>query len=223
MYNERWTREKFIEYRKLKKSGYSHKQLKEYFGDDIWESGLYNKNANLMPWLKFINEIKINPLEIPYSFWNRKSIFFNNKLDYFAEFESENIKYILNLMYFEINNISTYNVIFTTKTQYDIYDDKMTQYMKKGNITDDEYDELKNIFETETNFNDIYGIMKRISFVIFDLYNTKIKGNYLSIGETDNYKKIKLYRNIIENSFENITETEIFDKLGNKYYIYKIN
>ena len=126
-------------------------------------------------------------------------------------------------MYFEINNIPTYNIIFTTRKQYDVYDKKLNQYIKKGHITNDELEELKKMFETETNFNDIYGIMKKISFVIFDLYNTKIKGNYLSIGETDNYKKIKLYRNIIDNSFENITETEIFDKLGNKYYIYKIN
>lgn len=222
MYNERWTREKFIEYRKLKRNGYSHDQLKEYFGDDIYESGLYNKNANLMPWIKFINEIKINPLEIPYSFWNRKSIFFNDEFDHFTEIESDNVKYILELMYFEINNIPTYNVIFTTKEQYELYDKKINQYIKKGYITNDEFDKLKNIFETETNLNDIYGIMKRISFVIFDLYNTKIKGNYLSIGETDNIKKIKLYRNIIKDSFENITEDETLDKDGNKYYIYKI-
>ena len=51
-YNERWTREKFVEYRKLKRSGYTHQQLKEHFGDDIWYSDLYNKNANIMPWLQ---------------------------------------------------------------------------------------------------------------------------------------------------------------------------
>ena len=30
-YNERWTREMFIEYRKLKRSGYSHQMLKEHY------------------------------------------------------------------------------------------------------------------------------------------------------------------------------------------------
>ena len=222
MFNERWTRDKFFEYRKLKRNGYSHEQLKEHFGEDIWYSGLYNKNANLMPWLNFINEIKINPLEIPYSFWNRKSIFFKDKFDHFAEIESENTKYVLELMYFEINNIPTYNVIFTTRKQYDVYDKKLNQYIKKGYITNDELDELKKIFEAETNLNDVYGIMKRISFVIFDIYFQKIKGYFLSIGETDNIKKINMYRNIIKDSFENIIEDEIIDNEGYKYYIYKI-
>ena len=48
-YNERWTREKFIEYRKLKRNGYSHEMLKEHFGEDIYYSGLYNKNGTTLP------------------------------------------------------------------------------------------------------------------------------------------------------------------------------
>ena len=34
-YNEKWTRDKFIEYRKLKRSGYTDKMLIEHFGEDI--------------------------------------------------------------------------------------------------------------------------------------------------------------------------------------------
>lgn len=49
-YNERWTREKFLEYRKLKRSGYTHEMLIEHFGDDIDYSGLYNKNAHIIPY-----------------------------------------------------------------------------------------------------------------------------------------------------------------------------
>jgi hypothetical protein len=54
IYNERWTREKFLEYRKLKRSGYSHNMLKEHFGEDIYHSGLYNKNASIIPYDYFI-------------------------------------------------------------------------------------------------------------------------------------------------------------------------
>ncbi len=49
-YNERWTREKFLEYRKLKRSVYTHEMLIEHFGDDIDYSGLYNRNAQKIPY-----------------------------------------------------------------------------------------------------------------------------------------------------------------------------
>ncbi len=68
IYNEKWTREKFIEYRKLKRSGYTHQMLIDHFGEDIYHSGLYSKNASMIPYDYFtkyfenkINEIKINP------------------------------------------------------------------------------------------------------------------------------------------------------------------
>jgi hypothetical protein len=64
-YNDRWTREKFIEYRKLKKEGYTDKMLREHFGEDIYYSGMYNKNGSSLPVIlkfgNFINEIKITP------------------------------------------------------------------------------------------------------------------------------------------------------------------
>jgi hypothetical protein len=69
-YNDKWTREKHIEYRKLKKSGYTDNMLVEHFGDDIYYSGMYNKNANIIPYDYFIkcaenilNEIYINKIE----------------------------------------------------------------------------------------------------------------------------------------------------------------
>jgi len=222
-YNERWTREKFVEYRKLKRNGYTHQQLKEHFGDDIWYSGLYNKNANILPWLNFINEIKINPVEIPYSFWNRNSLFYKGNLDYFTEFETDNeVKYILCLMYYLVNGVPTYNVIFSTEWQFKKYDLELRNMLKKGTITEEERDYLKSIFEKETNYNDIYNLMKRISFIILDMYNRYLIGNILSIGDTDNKRKINLYRNIIKDSFENIKEEEVLDEMKNKYYLYKI-
>ena len=138
MYNDKWTREKHIEYRKLRKEGKTREELKEYFGEDIYFSPYFNKNSNALPWL-FFNEIKINPINIPYSYWNRTSLFYNNKTDYFAEFESDNMDYILCLMYYEINNISTYNIVFTTKNQYNFYDFKLKEFIKnKGFISDED-------------------------------------------------------------------------------------
>ena len=49
-YNERWSKEKSIEYRKLKRQGYTDKMLKEHFGEDIYYSGMYNKNAHIIPY-----------------------------------------------------------------------------------------------------------------------------------------------------------------------------
>jgi hypothetical protein len=222
MYNDKWTREKHIEYRKLRKEGKTREELKEHFGEDIYFSPYFNKNSNELPWL-FFNEIKINPINIPYSYWNRTSLFYNNKTDYFAEFESDNMDYILCLMYYEINNISTYNIVFTTKNQYNFYDFKLKEFIKKkGFISDEDRKELKSIFEKETILIDIYVILKRISFIIFDMWNKNIKGSILSLINTDNPKKIKLYRNIIEKSFTNIKENKIIDTFGNYYFIYEI-
>lgn len=47
-YNERWTREKFIEYKKLKRKGYTSEMLKEHFGEDIYYSGLFIKTTKLI-------------------------------------------------------------------------------------------------------------------------------------------------------------------------------
>jgi hypothetical protein len=60
-----WTKEKNIEYWELKRKGYTFEMLKEHFGDAIYDSEYYNKNASSLPYLlKFdnsLNEIKITP------------------------------------------------------------------------------------------------------------------------------------------------------------------
>lgn len=43
-YNEKWTKEKFLKYRKLKKDGYTNEMLIKHFGEDIYHSGMYKKN-----------------------------------------------------------------------------------------------------------------------------------------------------------------------------------
>jgi hypothetical protein len=93
-YSERWTKEKFLEYRKLKKNGYSSEMLKEHFGEDIYYSGLYNRKSTIMPCLEFITEIIITPEKTNYDISERPSDIYPNKLDYIIKFENEGVIYI---------------------------------------------------------------------------------------------------------------------------------
>lgn len=224
-YNERWTREKFLEYRKLKRNGFTHKQLVEHFGDDIYESGMFNKNGHILPYWYFVKineEININPEYVPYKVKRNSSKYISNEYDYIISFGSNLNDYILCLMFYPINNVVTYNIVFTTKLQWDEYNNKLTDFSTKGNITDDEFKILSDIIGRTTNLNDVFPIFKKISYIIIDFYNRTLKGCKLSLGDTNDKRKIDFYRDIIKNSFDNITEEEtIVD--DEKYYIYKIN
>ena len=41
----------------------------------------------------------------------------NNEFDYILKLDHEDINYVIILMFFKINNIHTYNVMFTTEQQ----------------------------------------------------------------------------------------------------------
>lgn len=217
-YNEIWTREKFLEYRKLKRFGYTDNMLIEHFGEDIWESGLYNKNYSKYSFLKKFNEIKINPINSPYKYYNRGNDFIENKVDHICEFISSEIPYVIIFLYLEINNIETYNIIFTTKEQYEKYLNKI-EYFRNNQQFD--IDELKNILEEQIDSRNIFSLFKRLSYIIFDYYKNHLKDIKLSIGDTNDKKKINFYRDIIKNSFENIKE-EIEEVYNEMYYIYTI-
>ena len=226
IYNDKWTREKFIEYRKLKKGGYSHEMLKEHFGEDIFHSGMYNKNPSILPIIikygKFINEIKISPESVDYNFTKQPSHFIKGKSDYIISFFSNNVPYIIALLYFPINNKETFNIFFTTRNQWSDYEYNLINFLKKGNITDSEFKILVDIVEKETELNDLFPIFRKISWVLLDFHEKNLKGKLISIGDTTNVVKISLYRNIIKDTFKNIIESE--DNIGSyKYFIYEIN
>lgn len=222
-YNDKWTREKFIEYRKLKRSGYTYEMLKEHFGDDIYSSGMYNKNSNILPWLEFITEIIITPENTDYEIIEKKSDIYDNKLDYIIRFSDNGNNYIISLFYFIIEGIETYNILLTTEIQWNKYLNKLNDIRYKGYITDNERNELIDIVERETGFNQLYSVMRRISYILFDVFNNKLRNNFISLGETSKIVKINLYRNIIKSSFPNVNEIgEKFDDFNNRYYIYKI-
>jgi len=222
-YNEKWTKEKFIEYRKLKRNGYSHEMLKEHFGEDIYHSGLYNKKSSIIPFLQFITEITIKPEYTNYNYSKEVSDIYEDKFDYIINFNDSGIKYIISLFYYIIEGIETYNILFTTENQWNDYKIKLDSIREKGYITDDERNELVGIVEKETGYNKLYSVMKKASYILFDIIESKIGDVIISLGETKNIVKINLYRNIIKNSFSNVNEIEEkFDEVGNKYYIYTI-
>lgn len=221
-YNDKWTREKFLEYRKLKKNGYTTEMLIDHFGEDIYHSGIYNKKSTIMPWLEFMTEIKITPEYTNFNISKEYSDIYEDKLDYIINFNDNDIDYIISFFYYIIDNIETYNILLTTKNQWDEYKEKMGEIKHKGYVTEEEHNELVSIVEKETGFNQLYSIMKKVSYILFDMLENELGNVIISLGETRNIIKINLYRNIIKNSFPNIEEDQKMDNIGNKYYLYKI-
>lgn len=222
MENQRWNKEKSIEYRKLKISGWTHEMLIEHFGEDIYHSGIYNRKSTIMPWLDFITEIIVTPEYTDYSFSKKTSDIYKDKFDYIIKFKNNNVDYIISLFYYIIDDTETYNVLLTTEIQWIEYEKRLNIIRHKGYITDDERNELVNIVEEETGLNHLYTVMKKISYILFDIFEKELSGN-ISLGETKNIVKINLYRNIIKSSFSNIEEIgEKFDDVGNKYFLYVV-
>ena len=224
-YNERWTKEKFLDYRKLKRRGYTDKMLKEHFGEDIYYSGMYSKNSHIIPFDYFtkyfenkVNEI--NPEQTNYDITPVPSSLDLNKMDYILTFISSDVSYTICLMYYKIHEDDTYNIIFTTTDQWNQYRQEFFNISKKGNVDKEELQLLNDIISKETGFNDLFPIFRKLSWILLDFYDKHIKGEILSIGDTANKKKINLYRNVIKESFDNIIETEVMFN-GNKYYLYK--
>lgn len=228
-FNKIWTKEKNDKLRQLNKEGKSVDFIREYFGEDLKYNpkNKYNSGGAILPYevyqemVKNINEIIINPEETYYNIFTQKSDIFKNKQDFILTFEHNNIEYVIVFMFFIINNIDTYNIVFTTNDQWTKYKRLLFNYLKKGYITKIEHNTLSNIIDKETELNQLYTIIKKLSWCLLDFYNLNINHSILSIGETNNPIKIKLYRNIIKGSFKNVKETEVIDN-GNKYFLYKI-
>jgi len=176
----------------------------------------------------FVNEMKISPSRVDFNTTYIKSPFYDNKDDIIAKFTLNKHDYIILLSYFIDDNIESYNILFTTQKQYDTYTQKLYQIIKSkqpGDIlTDDEHKELVNIIEKETEYNELFPLLKNISYILIYLYNNMrlIYGDIIfSIGDTTNPVKVKLYRNIIKDSFPNFVETKTIDSQGNDIYYYQ--
>lgn len=190
--------------------------MKEHFGEIIYESGLYNKHGASLPRFDtFLNEM----VHTHYSHTKQPSHVIPGESDHVISFFVNDRPYIIVFFYFPINDKPTYNLLFTTREQWNDYEYKLINCLKKGYLSDDDHNILDNILTKETKLNELFTLMKSLTFVASDFYEKKLKGESLSIGDTDNEKKINLYRNILENSFLDLQETT--DYLGTHlYYIY---
>jgi hypothetical protein len=223
-YNNIWTRDKYVEFRKLKRNGYSQAMLIDYFGEAIYQSGIYNRKSSIMPWLNYIKEINVSPEKTDYEITKKASDLYLNKFDYVIKFKSDNVYYVIILFFYIIEDLETYNILMTTESQWNEYQKRLAKMAVKGYVTDEEYIELVNIVEKETGLNKLYSVIKKASYILLEIFKSDLDINIISLGQTSNLTKINLYRNIIKNSFSNITEVgEKNDEGGNKYFIYIIN
>ena len=118
------------------------------------------------------------------------------------------------------------NVAFTTKKQYVEYVDKLEDFLESNEITDmnkELFEELSIILEKHTNINNPNKVLNAVSYVFVEFYKKSLTNIIFSIGETNDSRKIKWYRNIIKHSFEDVEETERLDSYGKIMYYYKIN
>ena len=220
---DRWNKDKHKEFRRLKRSGYTDDMLIQYFGEDIYYSGMYNRKSTIMPWLEFLTEISITPEYTEYDISKTPSVIYKNQFDYVISFENNSVVYIISLFYYIIDGVETYNVLLTTDKQWEEYRKKLNEIGYKGYITNDERSDLINIVEKETGLNQLYPVMKKTSYILFDFFKQHLKGSIISLGETKNLVKINLYRNIVKN-FSDIEEIEEkFDDVGNRYFLYRIS
>ncbi len=226
IFNNVWTKEKNDKLRQFIKEKKSTDFIIEYFCEDLEHhptkkySHSVLKGYHLQSYKQF-NEIKINPINTLYDRYSEYSEYYENKENYIINFVDNDTKYIIMLLYVENFNKPSYEIVFTTQKQYDIYIKTINDIKKKRilNLTDEEL--LTDIIEKETNYNKVISIMKKLSYII--LREIKLLDIPLSLTETNNYKKIELYRNIIKDSFD-IVETSGMSELnpGKKIFYYEL-
>ena len=229
-FNEIWTKEKNDQLRQMIKEHKSSDEIHKFFGDELKHHPKKkysydtvgrmirrmmekDNDSHIKKFYDYVNEIFVSPQYTEYKI----EILDNN---YILSFNIDEHKYVIFLQLIKIKNIYSYNVLFTTKEQFDIF---LSNYQKinNGDITEDEFEIVKKNVEKLTDYNEFYKIIKSITFILFDFY-PNIKGSLLSLGDTENKSKIRSYRNIIMNSFSRIGETKDIDSMGNIVYYYKI-
>ena len=202
-FNEFWQKSDNDELRRLNKNNENVDNKINIFKNNHHPSGKF-KYDYLKTYFEYskIYEITIKPKEHYYDELMKKSIWFNNHIDYILKFTLNEHIYVVILFYIEQNNISSYMITLTTEKQYNEYQFEYNKILRDPSYkfkselehkNDHQY--LQNIIEKETEFNEIFTLMKIISYILFDCCkNNNIK--LLSLGETNNKVKINLYRNI---------------------------
>jgi hypothetical protein len=228
-FNNYWTKDINDLYHNMVKEGKSINEIRNHFDNNVLmhhpnkKFHVDIKIPSLLKYNIFLNEIKIIPSETKYTIDYKNSEMYNDVKDYFLSFNVNGVNYIIVLFYYIVNNVSSFNILFTTQKQYNEYLE-IKGNKKYSDITIDEFNQLSIILEEETNYNNIIKIMKSISFILKNFHNILKYYNDIpySICEINNPIKIKLYGNIIKNSFDDIIETKDIMKNSKNIYYYQI-
>lgn len=231
-YNKVWNKRRQQKLLQLNKEGKSVEFIRNYFGSLLD----YHPNKKYCPESFIISKFqnftinnesiinKFNPVK--YTITKKYSFFYNFKTDYILTFNIDNIDYVIVLFYYIDNDIISYNILFTIKRKYDEYLNKIESFLEDHEITDinsDMYDDFAEILETPTKFNKQDKLLNAISYIIVDFYKKNINNIKLSIGTTQDKRKINWYRHIIKYSFDGVKEFHDIDNIGNDIYYYDIN
>jgi hypothetical protein len=230
-FNEYWTKKDNDLMCQMIKEGKSKDDIIKFFGEEKVKYHPTKKfsQKSVLPYKLFLNEVKINPERTYFESSRQVSNIDPNIDDYLLTFKVNNHEYIIILNYIIDNDIKSYNIFFTTDESYKKYMNELEKIrLEKGDeyiLTNDEQKTIRNIAEKETNYHELIPLMKKLSYVLFSFSFNIIYKNpnmLFSLSETERDVKIKLYRNIIKDSFKNVIETESIDEYGNKIYYYKI-
>lgn len=226
-FNEIWTKEKNDQLRQFNREHKSSDFIREFFGEDLKHDPKkrYCSSGKILPFVSFVNEIKICPEQVEYTKTKEKSVY-PNKIDHIYKFKTNNGNdYVLILYYIENFNVPSYEIAFTSKKYYDKYIALKKEILDtKGIIDKNDNILLSKIFEDKTKNNELYLLFKNICYILLEEYPLFyfIYKLPFSITETDNIIKIDLYRSILRDSFKDFTEddTDSEMKPGKKIYYY---
>jgi hypothetical protein len=222
-FNKNWSKEDNDKLRSLIKENKSAEYIRDFFTNDKLfyhpskKYYLSNKSAPI-PTFKnkiedftgFINEIKYQELETDFQVDFEKSKQFTNDFNYYYKFQTNSgNRYIVDFIYLKdkigpFPNQDIYNLSFTLEENHNLL-----------NYKD---------YENPSMLEEQHELIKRIIFIVKDFYNKFGNKCIFLIGETEDKRKIKWYRNLINDSFNNVIETEGVSSYTNgmKGYYFKI-
>ena len=207
-FNDKWTKEVNDEYRQMIKDKKSPEEIRKHFRDLAEYDPKKRFSVGLYTYERFmclVNEIKLNPNYIDFGFNYFDSKRFKGKDDIYCFFNINEVEYILILEYLIENNSTfkdnvVYNVFFTTKEKFEIFD-KLSKNLSSFEI-EERFLELQEIVEELTNKNDFIKIMNALSYILLKMSN-RIDNCIYMISETNNIRKFSIYKQTIEDSFDN--------------------
>jgi len=162
----------------------------------------YNKYLKKNNNYNFLTEIVYTKLKTTYKKKFEMNNIFQGEYNYYFIFDTNSdTEYILQFDYYRdyigpFKGEHLYNISFTTYQQY------LSSLSAKTDI------QQEDIYEKITNNKEEIEIMKRLLYIFNDFHNNinpHIDSMYV-IGETDDLRKINVYKDLVKTSISNIKE-----------------